>query len=215
MIFSTYSGDTKAVKSIAVKTIAVKAIITKNRQEGNILFISIVMLTALSILGLSAMRTSMTEEKISQSVQDLHLATEAAESALRHGQRFLKNAYQRDTDSGFYKTWELDGPPPPDLSISAWNTGEAPDTSVKPYYQLSSADMQMDSGVFTSRTQQPLPKFVLEEIAVEGADLTKGHEADEIGDPRETSYFRVIGRGLGLSDQNEIMLESLIIENTK
>lgn len=201
----SYFGRTKAAELKAVNT----------KQQGNILFISIVMLTALSILGLSAMRTSMTEEKISQSVQDLHLATEAAESALRHGQRFLKNAYQRGTDPGFYKTWELDGPPPPDLSMDAWNRGEAPDTSVKPYYQLSSADMQMNSSVFTSRTQQSLPKFILEEIAVEGADLTKGHEADEIGDPRETSYFRVIGRGLGLSDQNEIILESLIIENTK
>ena len=187
----------------------------KTNQQGNILFISIVMLTALSILGLSAMRTSMTEEKISQSVQDMHLATEAAESALRHGQRFLKNASQRDTDAGFYKTWELDGPAPPDLSQVAWNKGEAPDTSVRPYYQLTAADMQMSGTVFTSLTTQPLPKFILEEIAVEGADLTKGHEADEIGDPRETSYFRVISRGLGLNQQNEIILESLIIENTK
>ncbi len=188
---------------------------TGAKQNGSILFVSIIMLTALSILGISAMRTSMTEEKISQSVQDLHLATEAAESALRHGQRFLKTASQRDSDPGFYKTWELEGPPPPDLSISAWNLGEGSSTAVKPYYQLTTTDMEMLGTIFTSKTQQPLPKFILEEFAVEGADLSKGHDADELGDPRETSYFRVIGRGLGLNSENEVILESLIIENTK
>lgn len=180
----------------------------RRSQQGNILFISVAMLAALSILGLSAMRTSLTEEKISQSVLDLNIATEAAESALRHGQRQLKTAYQRTFQAGFTKTHEL-GAEPPDLSD--WNNN---------IYQMSSGDIQVDQTSKALDTSGEvaawLPKYRLEEFFVPGNELDTGSSISlEEKEPRSTSYFRVIARGVGLDGENEILLESVVIEQTR
>jgi type IV pilus assembly protein PilX len=181
---------------------------THFHQKGSILFISIVMLAALTILGLSSMRTALTEEKISQSIQDLHIATEAAESALRHGQRQLKTAYQKKFQDGFSTTHELGAEPP---NLGDWEND---------IYKMVIGDLQVDrsSKALDSDTKVLawLPKYRLEEFFVPGNELDSGSSvsAEEKG-PRSTSYFRVIARGLGLDGKNEVMLESVVIEQTR
>ena len=180
----------------------------RQRQQGNILFMSVVLLAALSILGLSAMRTSLTEEKVSQAILDLNIATEAAESALRHGQRQLKTAYQRTFQAGFSKTHEL-GAEPPDLSD--WNNN---------IYQMGRADIQVDRSSKAldrdTKVDAWLPKYRLEEFFVPGNELDTGSSISlEEKEPRSTSYFRVIARGVGLDGENEILLESVVIEQTR
>ena len=59
-------------------------------QSGTILLISLVLLAVITLLGLSSMKTALTGERIAGHVQDLHLANESAESALRRGQRRLR-----------------------------------------------------------------------------------------------------------------------------
>lgn len=169
---------------------------------------SIVMLAALSILGLSSMRTALTEEKISQSIQDLHIATEAAESALRHGQRQLKTAYQKKFQDGFSSTHELGSVPP---NLGDWEND---------IYQLVISDLQVDRSSKAldsdAKVSAWLPKYRLEEFFLPGNELDSGGptSAEEKG-PRSTSYFRVIARGLGLDGRNEVMLESVVIEQTR
>jgi len=181
-----------------------------NRQGGNILFISMVLLAALSILGLSSMRTALTEEKISQSNQDLNIAQEAAESALRHGQRQLKKAYQITFDNGFTKTHLL-GAVAPDLSV--WDNSEN--------YQVGIADMQVDQNSSKAldsdiKVEAWLPKYRLEEFSVPNNEKDTGTSVSaEEKEPRSTSYFRIIARGVGLDGQNETMLESIVIEQTR
>ncbi len=177
-------------------------------QKGNILFMSIVLLAALSILGLSSMRTALTEEKIAQSIQDLHIATEAAESALRHGQRQLKTAYQKAFQDGFTATHELGSVPP---NLGDWENN---------IYQLAISEMTVDrtSIALDSDTKVAawMPRYRLEEFFLPGNELDSGGSisAEEKG-PRSTSYFRVIARGLGLDGKNEVMLESVVIEQTR
>lgn len=178
------------------------------QQNGNILFICAALLAALSILGLSSMRTSLTEERISQSVQDLNIASEAAESALRHGQRQLKTAYQKSLQSGFYKTHTL-GAIAPDLS--QWENG---------IYRMSLQDMTVDRSSLAlnndSKVQAWLPRYRLEEFFVPDNELDTGSSISrEEKAPRSTSYFRVIARGVGLQGENEILLESIVIEQTR
>lgn len=182
--------------------------LTVNRQRGNILFISMVLLAAISILGLSSMRSSMTEEKISQSNQDLNISQEAAESALRHGQRQLKRAYQITFDDGFSKTHLL-GAVAPDLSD--WDNN---------IYQMQISDMQVDrsSKALDSdlKVAAWMPKYRLEEFSVPNNEKDTGSSVSaEEKEPRSTSYFRIIARGVGLDGQNETMLESIVIEQTR
>ena len=179
-----------------------------NRQQGNILFISMVLLAALSILGLSSMRTALTEEKISQSNQDLNISQEAAESALRHGQRQLKKAYQITFEEGFSKTHLL-GAIAPDLSD--WDTK---------IYQMQISEMQVDRSSKAldsdAKVAAWLPKYRLEEFSVPNNEKDTGSSVSaEEKEPRSTSYFRIIARGVGLDGQNETMLESIVIEQTR
>ncbi len=173
---------------------------------------SIVLLAALSILGLSSMRTALTEEKIAQSIQDLHIATEAAESALRHGQRQLKTAHQKTFQDGFTATHDL-GQPPHNLphNLTDWESD---------IYQLAITDMSVDRTSKAldsdSKVAAWLPKYRLEEFFLPGNELDTGSSiSSEEKSLRSTSYFRVIARGLGLDGKNEIMLESVVIEGTR
>ena len=56
--------------------------ITKDTQKGAVLVTALVMLSVLSILGLSAMGTNIMEERMAASIQDIQETFQAAESAL-------------------------------------------------------------------------------------------------------------------------------------
>lgn len=181
---------------------------TGRLQQGSVLLISMVLLIALSILGLSSMRTSLTEEKVARSIQDLNIASEAAESALRHGQRQLKTAYQKSFQAGFTKSHELGAEPP---NLGDWENN---------IYQLALGDMQVDqsSKAMNSNAKVAawLPKYRLEEFSVPGNELDTGSSISlEEKEPRSTSYFRVIARGVGMDGDNQVLLESVVIEQTK
>jgi type IV pilus assembly protein PilX len=175
------------------------------RQSGAVLFISMVLMSALSILGLTAMRNALREEKIAQSAQDMNLASEAAESALRQGQYRLRDHEIGSTDSGLSKSW-LPGARAPDLSTPEWE-------SDRPYH-LSVTDMAFNSDTLDARTTPLRPKYWVEEVGVETKDLGRGHLNIEFTRPLNIRYYRIIARGLGLSGKNEILLETMLIESS-
>lgn len=177
-------------------------------QRGNILFMSITLLAALSVLGLSSMRTALTEEKISQSTLDLNISTEAAESALRHAQHQLKIAPQKTVQAGYTKSYVLGANPP---NLGDWEND---------VYQLEISDMLLDRSSEALSTDAKvaawMPKYKLEEFFVSSNELDTGSSVSaEEKEPRSTSYFRIIARGLGLDERNETLLESVVIEQTR
>ena len=64
---------------------------TFNKQNGTVLIISMIILLIMTIIGLSSMRSTIMEEKMSQNVRDTNLAFEAAEAALRDAGRWLND----------------------------------------------------------------------------------------------------------------------------
>lgn len=177
-------------------------------QQGSILLISLVLMSVLTLLGLSTMRTAFTGEKISGHIQDLHLANESAESALRRGQRSIRQkdplAYPslHDTTVDNLEATSANLVEPPDLK----------DWEVR-YTVVSQAEMQIGSNE-TAVTALPRPRYKLELFNKECPTLDTGATFSEEEDcNRGKRFYRIFGRGLGRSGENQVILQSLLIED--
>lgn len=84
-----------------------------NRQKGAVLLISIVMLLLITTLALSSMKSSIIQEQMAANQYDYHLAFQAAEAALRYGERLRRD------EPGFVPL-SFGPTPPPDHWRSIW-----------------------------------------------------------------------------------------------
>lgn len=64
--------------------------ISRSREQGVVLFISLVMLLMLTVLGVSSIQTTTLQQRMARNANDANLAFQAAESALRDGEDFLE-----------------------------------------------------------------------------------------------------------------------------
>lgn len=182
------------------------------RQKGNALLVSLALLGALSILGVSAMRIALTEEKISRNVQELHLTTESAQSGLRFGQQFLENNAHLSAPQGYYKSHGAN-PTVPNLNATSWNNNKS--------YQLSSTDLaRTDSDFSLAYKNQDRPRFMIEEFKVVIDKNIGSSLSPEQQKIKGTTYYRVIARGVGIGARDSpqgstIMIESTVIENAQ
>ena len=182
------------------------------RQKGNALLVSLALLGALSILGVSAMRIALTEEKISRNVQELHLTTESAQSGLRFGQQFLENNAHLSAPEGYYKSYGTNATVP-NLNATSWINSKS--------YQLSAIDLaRTDSDFSQAYIDQQRPRFMLEEFKVVTDKNIGSSLSAEQQQIKGTTYYRVISRGIGIGARDNpggstIMIESTVIENAQ
>ncbi|MBA4215502.1 MAG: hypothetical protein C0449_20740 [Polaromonas sp.] len=59
----------------------------RNRQSGAVLVIGLILLVVLTLLGVQGMRTNVAQERMAFNVRERNLAFQAAEAALRAGER--------------------------------------------------------------------------------------------------------------------------------
>jgi type IV pilus assembly protein PilX len=62
----------------------------KQKQEGIVLFMSLVMLLLLTVLGVSSIQTTSLQQRMARNANDGNLAFQAAELALRDGENLLQ-----------------------------------------------------------------------------------------------------------------------------
>ena len=60
-----------------------------SRQRGVVLVTGLIFLVILTLLGVTAMQTTILEERMAGNLRDENLAFQAAEAALREGELFL------------------------------------------------------------------------------------------------------------------------------
>ena len=60
-----------------------------SRQRGVVLVIALILLAIITLLGIAVMHTTVTEERMAGNMRDRSLAFQAAEAALREGERYL------------------------------------------------------------------------------------------------------------------------------
>ena len=78
------------------------------KQKGSVLVISLIILVAMTLIGITAMRTSVMQEKMAGNMRNKELAFQAAEATLREAEQYVQNnvistvAFDTDGSDGLY-----------------------------------------------------------------------------------------------------------------
>ena len=173
----------------------------KQKQEGIVLFMSLVMLLLLTILGVSSIQTTSLQQRMARNANDGTLAFQAAEVALRDGEDLLEELnnltdfgdplddLEGNEANGYYFE-AAPGDPPNWKNLGDWTGG----------------------GFRTSETQitgAEQPKYIVEHVQTIIADadaLNLNNIGEDIGAGR-TEVFRVTARGYGASADAQVMIQ--------
>ena len=164
-------------------------------QSGVALFISLILLLVLTIIGVSSVQTTSLEVRMTRNHHDSTLAFQAAESALRDAEAEIMNVVSivdfNDTgplftvaDLGVADRWEQ-------ANVWTTNASEVAATAV--------------AGVVAQ------PRYIIEHAAsVVLLDASSNQQDNSYGDgdPSRIEVFRITARGVGGTDNAEVLLQS-------
>lgn len=178
-----------------------------NKQKGVVLIMAMVILFAMTLIGITSMNTTSLEERIASNYRDKQVAFQAAEAALRQGERdantFTNSAFNTnnyatacgdglcdcgDKSVGCVTYWIDDVPTKTDVAWNISSTHRAYSTTL--------------SGVTTAA------KYIIEfmgYICPTSASCTPAS-----GDPK---MFRVTALATGRTNSSKVMLQSTLQVN--
>lgn len=169
------------------------------KQRGVVLIVCLVFLALLTLMGMSGMDNSVTEERMASNMQDYNQAFEAAEVAVEQGEAWLSARIGLPTSNaaGTADVWSVNGPDPDTDGMGWWLERDA---------TWWAANANAVSGVGAVSAQ---PRYVIEEIftSTDGQSLAMG-----TGELSQTRVLhRVTARGVGSSGSSEVLLQSTYI----
>jgi type IV pilus assembly protein PilX len=151
------------------------------RQQGTALVIALVMLLVITVAGVTSMRSSALQERMSGNTRDREVAFQAAEGALRAGESYLNGFTSTPSPAVDYFHGDGDGPDP----IEA-------DCTDQGFHQVTVHD-EADGDAC----------YFVEETTIAGSGITKP------GSPVQTQVlYQVVARGVGLTDRAQVVLRS-------
>lgn len=166
--------------------------VNKYAQGGSALIVSLVFLLLLTILGASAMRSSVFQERMAGSTRDTNLAFQAAEAALRAGENILNpNALPIFDNSVAGYRQQIDK-----MKGDYWSTYKWDDVAAV------NGGSQQYAGAIAGVAE--LPRFVIEQLKSEdvGGSAKGGTRKNQF------TYYRVTARGVGQSRDSVVILQS-------
>lgn len=157
-------------------------------QRGSVLLIGFVLLLVITMLSITAMRTTALQERMSGNLRDRGTAFQAAEIALRQGEQPLRDNISFTVvpaTAGYYEPTLGGASPPSNLGDdSAWASNTMFATSVY-------------------GTEGNTPKFIIEKLPA--------HVPLVPGEPVKTDQFRVSALGMGASASTKVVLQSYFV----
>lgn len=172
---------------------------SRTAQRGALLIVCLIFLTVLTLMALTSMDTSVTEERMAGNMQDYNQAFEAAEVAMEAAEAWLAAQVELPTASatGAAEVWTQDGPDPDADSVSWW---EERDAAWWEDYGIAATGLDQVS---------EQPRYVIEEyfVSTDGQSLAIG--TGEVSSTRV--LHRITARGVGGSTDSEVMLQSTYI----
>ena len=168
-------------------------------QRGAILIMCLIFLTILTLMAVTGMDTSVTEERMAGNMQDYNQAFEAAEVALEDAENWLGDQVELPSANaaGTAEVWTEDGPDPDTDAVSWWDERDA---------SWWDDNAESSAGLDQVATQ---PQYVIEEYFVSTAGQSLGIGTGEV--PQTRVLHRVTARGVGGSGTSEVMLQSTYI----
>ena len=167
----------------------------KSNQQGIALFISLVLLLVLTIVGVSSVQSTSLEVRMARNAHDSALAFQAAEAALRQAEQVVEAGLVEAnfTDAGTNGLWTVApfGQTPRWEDNSIWSGG----TSAVVGQQIVGVSAQ--------------PRYIIEFVAAvqrpsNAIDIQTQTEANV----RTFNIFRITARGVGGSDNAQVLLQS-------
>ncbi|MCU7798622.1 MAG: hypothetical protein KZQ70_00405 [gamma proteobacterium symbiont of Lucinoma myriamae] len=177
-----------------------------NKQQGVVLFISLIFLLILTILGVSATKSTILEEKMAGNMRDYSLAFQAAEVAVRDGEKFAESL----VSVGDFKCIEdlsncVSGKPGQYLSGLDLDDILANDPW-DPSTNGSVAATTTINGVNTAPRFFIVHNVDLKDAAKSSLNMGPGYGALTAGS--DITAFIVVGRGTGGTDNSQVVLIS-------
>ena len=166
--------------------------ITAKKQNGSVLIISLVILIAMTLIGVTAMRTSVLEEKMSSNIRSKELAFQAAEAALLDGEELMESLVTNSSFDGTGGRLAASDDDPDFFADATWST-----TSSIAY-----------SGTLDNVENQPrlIMKYIGQIETDSGSLKTGGYGLRRAS---TVSNFRITTRGTGASaDTTKVILQS-------
>lgn len=171
------------------------------QQRGAVLIVSMIMLLLLTLLGVTAMRTTALEERMAGNARDRHVAFEAAEAALVEAEMFLRTIvttapFDLNGADGLYND---DGSLGDIEEYVDWNGGDP----TKGY--ITAANIGTTEGLGTP------PKYVIQFVTSAGteADRTNLGNYGDTDAGAKTGLFRITARGTGGSNTSVVYLQTV------
>ncbi len=166
------------------------------QQRGAVLIVSLIMLLVMTLLGVSSMKGSAMEEKMTRNLHDKNLAFQAAEAALRAAEQHIQdtvngtNTFDNNGSDGHYNRTDL----------RIWENISWTANDSLAYNGFSSA-YQVSSP----------PRYVIQHLAttvdpIDALNLTSGYGEGTGAGKVET--FLITARGTGGSDDSVVILQS-------
>ena len=185
------------------------------REKGLVLMIALIFLIVITLLGITAMRTNILEERLAGNSRDWALAFQAAEAALRDAEKDIQSGTRFVGETGFTAsctnglcTPQIDGTAIwQDLEGSAnsgWMTG-------------ASAGPSIAYGTYTSPTPATIanvarqPRYIIEVVTEKGSSLV---QKGGYGNQGNRYAYRVTARGFGTSvDSNGVPIARVTVQS--
>lgn len=166
-------------------------------QRGAALVVSLLILTVMTVIGVTGMQSTSLEEKMTGNLRNNSLAFAAAESALQHAEDLLSPARQLPTfsSSGSGGYYSKDAATDPSRWKTVWSTG-----NVTSYMDVTLAKVKT------------LPMFIVEELTYVTPGGSSGGSLEvpseqQASPPR--AWYRITARGTGGTDNAEVILQSI------
>ena len=176
-----------------------------NRQRGAALITSLIILLVLTVLGVSAMSTSSLEEMMAGNLRDQNLSFQAAEAALRDGERDIASwggmpptATSSGTNKGLYTLDSFGSFETLAYNTSVWNNG-------------TTYGANTGAAISNLGDVQALPMYIIEEEDFVAKDASFKAQTQREG----AYYYRVTARGEGASSNAVTILQTTIAHRFK
>lgn len=161
-------------------------------QNGSVFIIALILLSILTLLGVTATKNTSIEEGMVSNTRDRQLAFQAAEAALQAGERYVQSTHPVFDDSctnGFCTQSCPTTPRCTDTSLNVWNNAAR--------HQNYSVKL---SGVLTN------PKFIIEDLCEYGSKAWRDANPGWTNLPQR--MYRITAQGTGGTDNARVMLQS-------
>lgn len=160
----------------------------RSGERGSVLIISLLILVVMTLISVTAMRTTIVEEKMAGNTRDINIAHQAAEAALREAEIYLENI----------------------TSVAAFN-GDVPglypiDSDVDPFDDdiWDGTNNRTYSGALSDVASDP--KYIIELVSIGESDpLNIGNYGESSG-AEAINSFRIIVRANGITENSFIYL---------